>query len=464
MKNKKNRALFFANVILGSSVLLSLLAIIYVWQKSSAGSDAAYFKLIALFSTGLLLLSITLFMHDTWKFNIAIALFSTFIAAYSAEFVLFIHHTRSIEQPKIDTRNKFEVIRDLRAEGIDAWPQVRTMHFTKNTGLFSDNNKSIFPLGGISQKTIVYCNESGQYKIFQSDEHGFNNPVGLYRKGSLETILVGDSFTLGNCVMAGEDIASRLRTSGISSLNLGNGGNGPLIELGLLREYVEPFRPQLVFWIYYEGNDLIELAEERKVSMLMRYLEDNYTQNLLDQQQEIDAILIKHVNSRWMKELPLIANQPRIALERESGENILKIFRLWYLRNRIGLTNKSREVQNPDRITNYKEQLPLFSEILAAAHRRTSEWGGNLYFIYLPSMERYVYKNYDRNFYDRADVLAIVHNIGIPLIDFHKVLSRHADPLSLVPHAGAHYNADGYKLLSDTIVSQLRQDGFFRDE
>jgi hypothetical protein len=262
-------------------------------------------------------------------------------------------------------------------------------------------------------------------------------------------------------VKPGEDVASLLRSEGINSLNLGNGGNGPLIELGLLKEYAEPLRPELVFWIYYEGNDLIELEKERDVPLLMRYLEDNYIQNLLDRQAEIDAILVKHVNVRWMKELPLIANQPRIALEQEARDSRIKIFKLWYLRNRIGLINTTKRARNPARITNYKSQLPLFTEILAAASRRTSGWGGNLYFVYLPTMERYVYDNYDGNFYDRDDVLAIVRHIGIPLIDFHEVLSRHSDPLSLVPHAGAHYNADGYKLLADTIISRLRHDNFF---
>jgi hypothetical protein len=161
-----------------------------------------------------------------------------------------------------------------------------------------------------------------------------------------------------------------------------------------------------------------------------------------------------------MKELPKIANQPRLAQEQEASENIQKVIKLWFLRKRLGLITTSNETQNPRRITNYKEQLPLFSKILTTAKQRTSGWGGKLYFVYLPTMERYMNNNYDGNFYDRDDVLAIVHELGIPLIDFHEKLSKYPDPFSLVPHADVslHYNAAGYKLLSEYIFNQLKQD------
>jgi hypothetical protein len=456
IKNKKSKALIFANVILGSMGIVFILAIFYIWYKNTSFQIPLNLKLGTLLTAGLLLSIVTLFMRNNWKINIAIAIFSAGVAAYGIEFVLFVCHNAKFSPAEIDPRNKLEVIMDLRDEGVDAWPHIRSLHPTESNELASNKNH-IFPLGQLSQKTIVYCNESGQYKIFKSDEHGFNNPEGLYKKNDINIALVGDSFTLGNCVMSGEDIASLLRNEGINSLNLGNGGNGPLIELAVLKEYVEPFKADIVLWVYYEGNDLIELEKERETSMLMRYLEDNYSQSLLDRQDEIDATLIKYVNFHWKKELPRIANQPRIAQEREEREYKLKIIKLWFLRSRLGLTNKTKKTQNPGRVTNYKSQLPLLSKILATANQRSSRWGGTLYFVYLPTIERYMNDKYNGNFYDRDDVLAIIHKLGIPLIDFHEVLSKQPDPLSLVPNVGAHYNADGYKLLSEFIVSQLKK-------
>ncbi|RJQ56239.1 MAG: SGNH/GDSL hydrolase family protein [Nitrospiraceae bacterium] len=457
MKKKKSKALIFADIILVGTAAIFVSALFYLWHKSYSLQSPVNLKLVSLLTTGLLLSLIALQIRESWKINIALVVFSTVVAAYCVEFVLFVRHNMQFSSSKIDPRNKLEVLQDLRIAGVDAWPQVRTMYFTESSGLLSDNNL-IFPLGGISEKTVVYCNETGQYVIFKSDEHGFNNPMGLYRDGVVKAALVGDSFTLGNCVMPGEDIASLLRNKGLSSLNLGNGGNGPLIELGLLKEYVEPIHPEIVLWVYYEGNDLIELEDERKASMLMRYLQEGYSQNLLDRQGEIDATLIKYVNSKWMKELPLIANKPKLTREQDVRENVQKVIKLRFLRGRLGLITTSNKTQNPGRITNYKTQLPLFSEILTAANQRTSGWGGKLYFVYLPTIERYTNNNYDGNFYDRDDVIAIVHKLGIPLIDFHEVLVKNPEPLSLVPYAGAHFNADGYNLLSEFIFSQLKQD------
>ena len=199
----------------------------------------------------------------------------------------------------------------------------------------------------------------------------------------------------------------------------------------------------------------------------MRYLEDDYSQNLLERQDEIDTALIKYVKSQWIKELHKlqlqnqIVNLPLLLQKQEERENRLKIIKLWYLRNRIGLINKTWK---PKREVTFKTQLPLFSEILATAYQRSTGWGGKFYFVYLPSEERYINNNFSGSFFDRDDVLAIVNKLGIPLIDFHEVLKKHPDPLSLSPFLGAHYNAQGYKLVSEFIVSQLRKDGLISRE
>lgn len=464
MEKKKSKAVIFANIVLGGTVILFILVIFYSWYRSSSLHIPLNLKLIVLLTAGLLFSIITLFMRDNWKTNLAIAVFSTLLAAYCVEFVLFFRSQSRFSPVDIDTRNKLEVLEDLHAEDVDAWPRTIPYLFVESNGLLSDNNR-IFPIGGISQKTIVFCNESGQYINFKSDEHGFNNPERLYVKGITKVVLVGDSFAQGDCVPPGEDIASQLRNVGIRALNLGNGGNGPLIELALLKEYVEPFMPEIVLWVYYEGNDLYELKQERKASMLMSYFEEGYSQNLLERQDEIDAVLMDYADSQRIKELnkPLaqrrIVNLPLQMQALEAKEKRRKVITLWYLRSRLGSINTSHHKQHSKRSTNYKPQLPLLSEILATAYQRTTGWGGKFYFVYLPIMKRYVNNNFSGSFFGRDDVLAIVHKLGIPVIDFHEVLKKHPDPLSLTPFLGAHYNSEGYELVSESIVSRLRKDG-----
>ena len=46
-------------------------------------------------------------------------------------------------------------------------------------------------------------------------------------------------------------------------INLGKGGNGPILEYAALKEYGEPLRPRIVLWFYFEND-------------LWRYLDQNY--------------------------------------------------------------------------------------------------------------------------------------------------------------------------------------------
>ncbi|MGH7453745.1 MAG: hypothetical protein ACRENG_20515 [bacterium] len=130
-----------------------------------------------------------------------------------------------------DTRNLLEVTNDLQTKGITAYPVVPPSLVVDFNGIDNGNYK-LFSLGGVSRKTTVYCNESGDYAIYESDEHGFNNPVESWSQKP-KAVLLGDSFVHGACVGPGEDIAGQLRKMGINTLNLGMGGCGPLIELAM---------------------------------------------------------------------------------------------------------------------------------------------------------------------------------------------------------------------------------------
>ena len=72
-------------------------------------------------------------------------------------------------------------------------------------------------------------------------------------------MLVGDSFTQGACVNEPDTISGNLRKLNNNKnavLNLGQSGNGPLIEYATLREYLPFKNVKRVLWIYYEDNDL----------------------------------------------------------------------------------------------------------------------------------------------------------------------------------------------------------------
>jgi hypothetical protein len=92
------------------------------------------------------------------------------------------------------------------------------------------------------------------------------------------------------------------------------------------------------------------------------------------------------------------------------------------------------------------------------AKQMVSGWEGKMYFVYLPAYKQYSTGIEDVN---REFVLRTATELGIPIIDIHReVFVPHTDPLSLFPfRMPGHYNAEGYRLVSETISKKLKADG-----
>jgi hypothetical protein len=77
---------------------------------------------------------------------------------------------------EFDLRPRLQVVRDLRGQGVDASLAIRPKGFVELGGLHQEGAELLLPLGGISGKTTVLYNESGEYSIYPADRYGFNNP------------------------------------------------------------------------------------------------------------------------------------------------------------------------------------------------------------------------------------------------------------------------------------------------
>ena len=275
------------------------------------------------------------------------------------------------------------------------------------------------------------CNDSGVYSIYQSDRYGFNNPDNEWDKKEIEYLLVGDSFTHGECVNRPNDISSVLRNlSNKSVLNLGMSGNGPLIEYATLREYLNK-KVKKVLWIYYEGNDLVNLKNENKNNILISYLKDlNFTQNLKFKQNDIDSLLLNLVE------------------EKTREGNTFKFNLIKFI-----IMNKTRFAifpkLTPEPISEY-ESLPEFKEILQFAKELTNKNNSKIYFVYLPEYSRYKTTFDDTNYNLIKNILT---ELKIPIIDIHKeVFVKEQNPLKLFPfELPGHYNIYGYKKVAEII-------------
>jgi hypothetical protein len=427
-------------------------------------------------------------LNDHLKVNISVVTITVVIAVYAFETVLEFspkpddHKFQRIgTPPPPDTRSKFEVLEDLVISGARVFPNYYPALFN-HLGNQEEANY-IFPLGGISKSAVLFMNELGYYPVIETDEYGFNNPRGLYVFHDIDIMLIGDSFTAGHSVHANESIGSNLRNFDLTAISLGKGGNGPLIEFATLREYAKPFEPTVVLWLY-SGNDVFNIKDEMNLPILMKYLnEKDFLQNLIVRQDEIDNLLIDFVSDEWEKERVKHDSAVAIELEEEkryqirrshnkvSIRNFKIIGVLFNIRSKIGLLGQRfEETKIENSVIKSSGPIPdieiingIFKRTLDQSRKIVSEWGGVLYFVYIPMWESYSEEFLSENneHMSRDPVLKVIDKLDIPIIDMHeKVFVPHPDPLSLFPfRTSGHYTAEGYRLVSEAIAEKLKADG-----
>jgi hypothetical protein len=360
---------------------------------------------------------------------------------------------------EIDARTASEVIASLRQHGVDAVPII-----TASNQLFLEqpdggvrsavtiDGREIMPLAGVSNKVTVLCNENGQWIDYQSDEHGFNNPPEIWHLAHLEIAALGDSFTHGYCVPREKSFVPLIRQRYPATLNLGVSGDGPLLMLATLKEYLPAFGPKIVLWFYYEGNDLTDLQRERKSALLRNYLSDGFTQSGLVHQRDIDQAMMNQV-----PRLTALLEEENRARKRNRVVGTLRdVTTLAALRQRLGLiggtdadqTERAADLQGPN--------MNTFREILVQAKASVDAWGGQIDFIYLPEWARYT-SNTSWGKANRDEVLTIVRDVGIPLVDLDPTFQVHGDPLSLFPFRRAgHYNEVGHRLVAEAVLKAVQ--------
>lgn len=471
-----------ANVVLvlGAALCVVLFAFL-VWRH---GMSLRYLVLLGLAA----LLAFGVRMPVSIKINSVIFGISTCVAIYAAELLLAYSGTgitslgaqawlsfpqdanvqvaaermKTVQEihQKFDTRSRLEVILDMRAHGIPAYPDVFPMVLFAPSSSESirsvllSKQEEFLPVAGMAMTTTVFCNESGEYVVYESDEHGFHNPRGMWEHKPVELLALGDSYTHGVCVPSDKGFVAVIRGQHPSTMNLGVNSHGPLTSLATLKEYGPILKPKLVLWFYYEGNDLRDLdGWEKNSPLLMKYLSSSFLQHLFERQPEIDRSLRDYLDAAMTKATAPI-----------SVENILK---LQHLRQAVQSFYERRPTEQglPAELLEYlrhsgasaaSEDLLLFERILAEAQTTAETWNGRVVFVYLPTWERYRIPELASK--DRDQVLGIARRLNLHVVDMHAVFSTHPDPLSLFPFRRyAHYNEAGHRLVGEEVLRQLEK-------
>ena len=297
---------------------------------------------------------------------------------------------------------------------------------------------SIFPASSISSKNTVMCKENSGMITYFSDRFGFNNEDNVWENNN-SAILTGDSFVHGDCVKRNNNISGNLEKLNNSKkfINLGMGGNGPLLKLLSLREFGFLNKTNNVLWFYFEGNDFIELEFEKSSKILNSYLNDkNFTQNLHLKTAVVDKEFLKiHQNN--------IIKQKFLHNLKRKIKNILFLKNIRNLFNSLNLMKAS-----------YPFDIIKYNKIIQMAQNLTKLNNANFYFIYLPAFERFTKKNRNHDFFLNKKILIDkVRENGVFVIDISNlVFERNSDPLQFFPNRqNGHYNEKGYMAISQKL-------------
>ncbi len=461
-----------ANAVLAVGGMASVLALLYLFYQygltgqrrlTSAAGIGWYFGVPAALA-GVCFAALRL--RPTHKVAAAVTTLALITVVFGTEVVLTGRGSdRASRLEKLDrvapggfveTRDADQVVADARRAGVNAVQFVGTPIPARASTSAAPAGAQLVPLGGFPYRPTVTCIDAGEWRTFESDEHGFHNPPGLW--GRVDIAAVGNSWTHGFCVPSNENYVALVRRHYPATLNLGMAGHGPLRILAVTTEYLSWLQPRVVLWFYSEGS-LGELEYETKHPVLMRYLEEGFTQNLRERKGEVEEVLNQYLALQLAVDRESRARREAY----EPPSRVLTALKLTSLREALGLVYGADGQERgapPDR---ERSLIELLRRIIDDVNNRVSSWGGTLVFVYLPARERYDGGNLGVAGRQRSHVLEMVRDRNIPLIDLHPAFAMRDDPLSLFRfRLHYHYNAAGHRLVADRVLRRIESEQWLR--
>jgi len=162
-----------------------------------------------------------------------------------------------------------------------------------------------------------------------------------------------------------------------------------------------------------------------------------------------------------MKEADVEVKRPTPAGPRVI-DTVMNAAKLSSLRERLGLVYGTDRAE-VDRLADLEgANVDVFRDIISQVQKNVRGWGGSLYFVYVPSWKHYLPDDPTKDaraefgIKERSRILALIGEMGIPIIDVEPVLEGQKDPPSLLPfRKPGHFNEEGHRLIAETIIKGL---------
>lgn len=299
----------------------------------------------------------------------------------------------------------------------------------------SSSNSNIFPLGGISNKITLFCNETGEYITYKADRYGFRNNDIVWDK-KVNSVLLGDSFAHGACV--DKDITYHLSKK-VNLVNLGYQGNGPLKMYASFEEYGKKLKPKYIIWMFDSFNDLDDLIVENDNYILKKYYESNFNQDLINKQEIIDENLNQLVKSKF---------------ERDSSRKFSHTIKLYNTRMLIKnfLLNNNKEKEN------LEVQLEQFKLIFNQLIQINNQINSEIIFVFFS--DKHALSKAKIDIMDK-NVIDFIKSKDLILINIHEIMKNSENYKKYFPFEGrrfGHFNEVGYELVAKEIEKYLIND------
>ncbi len=335
---------------------------------------------------------------------------------------------KEVSSEEFDNRSLFQYFSDMKKLNNEIKVAVYPDSFNKL------KNIDIFPLSGVSNKETILCNENGYYVHYFSDRFGFNNLDTEWDNETIEYLLLGDSLVHGFCVKSKYNMTSVLKKiSKKNVINLSYGGNGPLIQLASLKEFM-PNNVQKIIWTYSEWNDLIDISFEINHPILFKYYSDkNFSQSLKQKQNIIDDIGNTSINEGYKK--------PQSTIK-------------YYIKNFIFLNNLRFIISKKTKFYIPEQNFQIFEEIIIKFIEFSQENNSQPYFVYIPSYNTFSDEINEINY---LRIKNIIEKLGINFIDIrNEIFMDNINIKELFPYElPGHYSEKGYRFISKTIYENI---------
>lgn len=316
------------------------------------------------------------------------------------------------------------------------------------------DSEDFYPSASLPNATQRLCNESKEILI-TTDHFGLRNESDAWTTNSEKILVVGDSFALGECVEANKTISGYLGNKGLSVLNLGSSGNGPMTSYMALKIYSGPITAKSVVWLFFEGNDFFDLRTEQKAKFFDRYLDESFAPKAAANTAKVASLLnqkLAKASSAKAGKSPTISVKKLIQFN-ETRRVLKQILRPWYIKLRHP---EQAKLPRPSFATfsGVDDYLKVLDKALSFT---TTVLKADFVFVYIPDPLRYSQDKDTEPLAVKDVLLKKVADRKISFIDLTTLISNESDAKKFYALNGTgHLNESGYELVAEEIEKLLQ--------